>query len=104
MQVQTKRRIVAPRIGIYLGIFSSALISLLFVLMILEQLGSTSETVRTIMIVAPLGLYLMVALLAYATGVREYFSAGRGVPALLNGLAMSITCLCLLYTSDAADE
>lgn len=93
MQSQVKRRIIAPRIGVYLGIFTSALISLLFILMIMEQLGSTSAMVKTIMIVAPLGLYLMVALLAYATDASEYFSASRGVPALLNGLAMSITSL-----------
>jgi len=93
MQPQVKRRVVAPRIGIYLGIFTSALISLLCVLMIMEQLGTPQGTVRSIMILAPLGLYLMVALLAYATDAGEYFSASRGVPALLNGLAMSITCL-----------
>ncbi len=93
MQPQVKRRTLAPRIGVYLGIFTSALISLLFILMIMEQLGSTTAMVKTTMIVVPLGLYLMVALLAYATDAGEYFSAGRGVPALLNGLAMSITCL-----------
>ncbi|MEO0618086.1 MAG: sodium:solute symporter [Pseudomonadota bacterium] len=93
MQTAAHRRRVTPRIGVYLGIFTSALISLMLVLLILEQLGTDVETIRSTMIIAPLGLYLMVALLAYATNALEYFSAGRAVPALLNGLAMAITSL-----------
>lgn len=93
MQGQVKHRTVAPRIGIYLGIFTSALVSLMFVLMIMEQLGSTSDMVRSTMIIVPLCLYVVVALLAYATDAGEYFSASRGVPALLNGLAISISSL-----------
>ncbi|MEL7543657.1 MAG: sodium:solute symporter [Pseudomonadota bacterium] len=93
MQQAAHRRRVTPRIGVYLGIFSSALISLMLVLLILEQLGTDVETIRSTMIIAPLGLYLMVALLAYATNALEYFSAGRAVPALLNGLAMAVTSL-----------
>ncbi|MEL6421531.1 MAG: sodium:solute symporter [Pseudomonadota bacterium] len=91
-QAITKRR-VTPRIGVYLAIFTSSLLSLMFMLLIVERLGTASDTVRSVMIFAPIGLYLVVALLAYATNATEYFAAGRSVPALLNGLAMAITAL-----------
>jgi len=93
MQAPIKRRVIAPRIGVYLGIFTSALISLVIILLIVEQLGTPSSTISMTMIVAPLALYLTIAFLAYAMDAGEYFAANRSVPALLNGLAMSITCI-----------
>lgn len=87
------RRLVNPMLGVYFGIFSSLLVAIALLALIFEQLGLDDALLRGL--VAG-GLALLIATIALATrtdGIHEFLFAGRRVPAIFTGLALTVTLL-----------
>ncbi len=93
MSFTPRTRLVNPRLGTYFGIFSSALICLVIVLLICEQLGVSNAIVRWSMLLGPLVLFLSFGLLSYTSEPLEYYASGRRVPAAYSGLGLALTAL-----------
>ena len=84
-------RLVNPRLGTYFGIFASALAAVFFLAAIFEQLGLSDTFLRLMMMLAPVALYGTIGVAAATRQPLDYFAAGRRVPAVFTGLALSIT-------------
>lgn len=81
--------VVNPRLGTSFAIFTSAYISLVVTLLILEQLGLENFWISQVMILIPILFYLVIGLLVRTTNLEDFFIAGERVPALYNGLSLS---------------
>jgi cation/acetate symporter len=79
-----------PMLGIYFGIFAACLAAGVLLLLIFEQLGVAEASLKTAMAVISVALFASIGLGAYTSRAREFFTAGRRVPAIYNGIAMSI--------------
>ena len=93
MSSTPSRRLVNPMLGVYFGIFSSLLVAIALLALIFEELGVGDGTLRAL--VAG-GLALLLATIAVATrtdAVHEMLFAGRRVPAIFTGLALTVTLL-----------
>ncbi|HZP09336.1 solute symporter family protein [Methyloceanibacter sp.] len=82
-----------PHLGAYYGIVTSAIVSLAIMLAMLEQLGWSDAAIAEVMIVAPLGLYLVIAAGTYTQNVEDFFASGRRVPPVFNGLVLAATAI-----------
>ncbi len=91
MSLRTHRALTHPRIGTFLAIYTSAIVALLVLLVILEQLGTGEARIRNVIIIAPIGLFAIIGLLAYTRSSRGFFVAERRVPAFFGGLASAVT-------------
>jgi cation/acetate symporter len=90
MAAAPRSRLINPLLGMYFGIFSSLLAAIVLLLMMLEQLGVTDATLRTIMIAGFLGTFCAVGIATFTYMPAEYFASGRRVPAFFNGLVLAI--------------
>lgn len=93
MSSTPSRRIVNPMLGVYFGIFSSLLLAIALLALIFEQLGIDDALLRGL--VAG-GLVLLLVTIAVATrtdDIYELLFAGRRVPAIFTGLALTVTLL-----------
>jgi cation/acetate symporter len=93
MSSTPSRRLVNPMLGIYFGICSSLLVAIALLALIFEQLGLDDGLLRGL--VAG-GLALLLATIALATrtdSINELLFAGRRVPAIFTGLALTVTLL-----------
>ena len=93
MALQSPYRGANPRLGIYFSIFASIVIGLIFFLLIIEQLGADQRAVRLLLIGAILGLFSLIAVLAFTLDATDFLVVGRRVPAFFNGLGLSVTAL-----------
>lgn len=93
MSFTPRTRLVNPRLGTYFGIFASALVSLVVVVLIMEQLGFAPAVLRWSMFVIPLAFFAVFGTLSYTNEPMEYFASGRRVPGVYCGLGTSITAL-----------
>jgi cation/acetate symporter len=91
MSVHAHLRTPNPHLGAYYGIVTSAFVSLVIILALLEQLGWNDALIGEAMIVLPLVLYLIIAVCAHTLDVDEFFTSGRRVPAVFNGFALAAT-------------
>jgi cation/acetate symporter len=82
-----------PLVGIYFGIFSACLAAIVILLLILEQLGVTQETLKLAMAVGAMLLFATVGAGAYTSRMREFATAGRRVPAFYSGLGISVATI-----------
>jgi len=85
--------VVNPRLGASFAIFTSAYVSLVLCLLILEQLGLAAFWVNQVMILGPALFYLIIGLMVRTTNLEDFFVAGERVPALYNGLSVSANIL-----------
>ena len=88
-----RTRVINPRLGIYFGIFTSVLVALALVLMILEQLGVADGTLSVLMLFGSVMLYASIGLFAFTRDPMDYFAAGRRVPAFYTGLGLSMSSI-----------
>lgn len=82
-----------PHIGTYLAIYTSALAALVLLLVILEQLGTSDARLRNLMILVPIGLYVIIGVASRAATAEEFFVADRAVSAFFTGFASAVTML-----------
>ena len=93
MVFTSRTRLVNPRLGTYYGIFTAALVALVLMMMMLEQLGASDDVVRLSMFAGPVALYAAIGLLCRARDIADYFVGGRRVPAFFNGLVLGVAAL-----------
>ncbi|MGH1418007.1 MAG: solute symporter family protein [Hyphomicrobiaceae bacterium] len=93
MSFTPRNRLVNPRLGTYFGIFSSAFVSLVVFVLVLEQLAVSDAILRTIMLTVPLMLYAAFGLASHTSEPIEYFASGRRVPAAYCGLGLALTAM-----------
>jgi len=93
MTVKARHRSVNPRLGTYFGIFASALVALVLLLLVLEQLGLSEIRLRQLMIGGPLLLYVAIGLAAFSNQPEDFMVCGRRVPEFFNGLIVAVTTL-----------
>ena len=93
MSLQSQYRPLNPRLGTHYAIFVSAFTALVIVLALLEQLGARKLWLSHTMIVAPLVIYLVVAVLTRTLELHEFFSAARRIPPVFGGLALAVTAI-----------
>jgi cation/acetate symporter len=89
MSAPAKLRTPNPHLGAYYGIITSAVVSLVIMLALFEQLGWRESALAPAMMLAPLALYLLIALAARTLDLDDFFVSGRRVPAVFNGLVMA---------------
>ncbi|MFN3743412.1 MAG: sodium:solute symporter family transporter [Hyphomicrobiaceae bacterium] len=93
MSLTPSRHLVNPLLGVYFGIFSSLLVGIVLMALMLEQLGLEDWLLRALIAG---GLVALLAGLAVATRTNAMFEllfAGRRVPAVFTGLTLSVTLL-----------
>jgi cation/acetate symporter len=93
MSVHAHLRTPNPHLGAYYGIVTSAFVSLVIMLALLEQLGWNDALIAEAMIAVPLLLYLIIAFCAHTLDVDEFFTSGRRVPPVFNGFALAATAV-----------
>ncbi len=93
MSDRSRLRTPNPHLGAYYGIVTSAFVSLVIMLAMLEQLGWNEALIAEAMIAVPLLLYLIIAISAHTLNVDEFFTAGRRVPPVFNGFALAATAV-----------
>jgi cation/acetate symporter len=93
MAFTSSTRLVNPRLGTYFGIFTAALVALVLMALMLEQLGIADGLLRALMFAAPLLLYAAIGFNARAREPHDYFASGRRVPAFFNGLVLGVAAL-----------
>ncbi len=80
-----------PLLGLYFGIFAACLAAIVVLLLILEQLGIADRALRTVLVGVAVGLFAIIGAGAYTGRARDFLQSGRRVPAIYNGLSMSVT-------------
>ena len=93
MSGHSRLRTPNPHLGAYYGIVTSAVVSLVIVLAMLEQLGWSEALIAEAMIAVPLVLYLIIAAGAHTLNVEDFFTSGRRVPPVFNGFALAATAV-----------
>ncbi len=93
MNGRPRLRTPNPHLGAYYGIITSAIVSLAIMLAMLEQLGWSDAAIAEVMIVAPLGLYLVIAAGTYTQNLEDFFVSGRRVPPVFNGFVLAATAI-----------
>ncbi len=93
MAFTSSTRLVNPRLGTYFGIFTAALVALVLMALMFEQLGVADGLLRALMFAAPLLLYAAIGFNARAREPHDYFASGRRVPAFFNGLVLGVAAL-----------
>lgn len=88
-----RSRLINPRLGTFFGIFASAFTGLVLVLLIVEQLGASSATLGLAMFAVPLMFYIAIGGASSTQDPLEFYAAGRRVPAVYNGLSLSVTAM-----------
>ena len=86
-------RLINPRLGTYFSIFASIIVALTLMVMILEQLGTSSALLSAAMLVVPLALYAVIGIASFNQEPIDYFAAGRRVPAFYSGLLLAVTAI-----------
>ena len=67
--------------------YTGGFIAFVIVLAVLEQMGLPKNWIGLIFLLATIGLYAGIGIMARTTDAAEYYVAGRRVPALYNGMA-----------------
>jgi cation/acetate symporter len=93
MAFTSSTRLVNPRLGTYFGIFTAALVALVLMGLMLEQLGVSDGVLRSLILAAPLLLYAAIGFNARAREPHDFFASGRRVPAFFNGLVLGVSVL-----------
>ena len=93
MSLLSRSRLVNPRLGTYFGIFVSALLGLVLLLIIFEQLGTPDALLRWVMLIGPLLLYAAIAASVFTKDPIDFFVVGRRVPAGYTGLGIASSAM-----------
>jgi cation/acetate symporter len=93
MAATSHARLVNPRLGTYFGIFAAAFAALVLMALMLEELGAPDWAIRLLMFAGPIVLYGAIGLFATTRDTGDYFTCGRRVPSVFNGLVLAISAL-----------
>src|SRR4026207_1965491 len=93
MSVHSRPRTSNPHLGAYYGIITRAFVPLTLMLAMFEQLGVGQTLLAEIMLLAPLALYLLIAVGSRTLNVEDFFCSGRRVPPLFNGFVLAATAV-----------
>ena len=93
MAITARTRLVNPRLGTYFGIFFAAIVAMVLMALMLEQLGLSDGAIRLLMFAGPIILYTVIGAMAAARESSDFFVCGRRVPAFFNGLTLSVSAL-----------
>ena len=93
MSSTPSRRLVNPMLGVYFGIFSSLLLAIALLALIFEQLGLDDALLRGLIAGGLVTLLVAIALATRTDDIYELLFAGRRVPAIFTGLALTVTLL-----------
>src|SRR4029078_3054345 len=93
MSVHSRPRTSNPHLGAYYGIITSAFVSLILMLAMFEQLGVRQTLLAECLLLAPLALYLLIAVGSRTLNVEDFFCSGRRVPPLFNGFVLAATAV-----------
>jgi cation/acetate symporter len=89
MTVPSRFRSPNPHLGAYYGIVTAALVSLVIMLAMFEQLGWGRAALAQSMMILPIALYLLIAVGARTHQIDDFFASGRRVPAVYNGFVLA---------------
>jgi cation/acetate symporter len=81
---------VNPRLGSSFGVFSSAVVCLVLMLLLFEQLGLERKWIGLFIAGIPVAFYAAIGLFARTAIVEDFYISGQRAPALYNGLALAI--------------
>ena len=84
---------VNPHLTTQYAIFTSSILSLFFILVILEQLGISQSILRNLSILIPILCVMLIGLLGTNNENEDFFTSGRRVPSVYNGFSIAITTL-----------
>ncbi len=93
MAIQSRFSIVNPLLKTHYAIFTSVFLGLVFLLIILEQLGIDRFWLSHIMVAMPTLLTALIGVAAFSNTVEDFYVSGRRVPAAFNGFNLAITSL-----------
>jgi cation/acetate symporter len=93
MRAPSRLRNSNPHLGAYYGIVTSAILSLLVVLAMFEQLGWRHALIAQVMLFLPLVLYLIIAAATRTTEPQDFYMSGRRVPPVFNGFLLAATAV-----------
>jgi cation/acetate symporter len=89
MTVPSRLRSPNPHLGAYYGIVAAALVSLVIMLAMFEQLGWGRAALAQAMMILPIALYLFIAVGARTHQADDFFASGRRVPPVYNGFVLA---------------
>src|SRR5262249_60769208 len=93
MSHPSRLRTANPHLGAYYGIVTSAFVSLILLLAMFEQLGTSRTVLAETMLLAPLALYLLIAIGSRTPQVQDFFCSGRRAPPLFHGFVLPTTAV-----------
>ena len=93
MAIPTQFRPANPRLGTSYATFTSAITGSVIVLAIFEQLGINDLWLGPFMIGIPVLFYLAIGAMTRTVLVEDFYTAGRRVPHVYNGLALAASGL-----------
>ena len=91
MSIRRTYPTTSTRLGLYFAIFTSALISLVVLLVLLEQLGTSQGNISLILAVVLMVLVVALGLTAASNDVHANFVSSRSIPASFNGFAICLS-------------
>lgn len=89
MPAPSRPRQANPNLGAYYGIVTSAFVCLVLLLAMFEQLGWQQDWIARTMLLAPLLLYVAIAVSTRTVNVEDFFASGRRVPPVYNGAVLA---------------
>ena len=93
MTIPSRLRTPNPHLGAYYGIVTSAVVSLIVVLAMFEQIGWSRPVLAETMMIVPLALYLLIAAGSRTREPADFFASGRRVPPVYNGFVLAAVAI-----------
>ncbi len=93
MTFTPRRRLVNPRLGIYFGIFASVFVSLVLVLLMFEEMGTSPAILGAATLLGSIGAFLAISVASVTREPIDFFAAGRRVPSVYCGLGLAVSTM-----------
>ncbi|MFV0294546.1 MAG: sodium:solute symporter family transporter, partial [Hyphomicrobiaceae bacterium] len=82
--------LVNPMVGTYFGIFAASLAAIVMLLLIFDKLGVAESSLRILLGIGSMALFAAIGAGGYTGRTREYLNAARRIPAVYNGLTLTV--------------
>jgi cation/acetate symporter len=86
-------RLVNPRLGLLLGVYSASLVAFAVLVLLLEQLEVAPPLVRALVFVAPLLMFAVIGAAAMTRDSLDFHAAGRRIPPFFAGITTAVSVL-----------
>ena len=80
--------VVNPRLGSGFAIFASTYTCLVFLLVVLEQLGLSAPAIDQLIVTVPVLFYIAIGFMTRTIGTSDFLLAGQRVPPFYNAMAL----------------